>query len=143
MKFDMLLPDASKKILFDPNEALSFEWETWPYVQYTHARCSSLIKKWNFDLSNIDFWDFSDEYEKNLLIHLAQFSDYISKSAEEYKPNYVARYLLDLSKLFNSYYNNTDKKIIENNFSLALVFCVKQVISNWLSILGIDSPEEM
>jgi len=64
------------------------------------------------------------------LIHLAQFSDYISKSAEEYKPNYVARYLLDLSKLFNSYYNNTDKKIIENNSGLALVACVKQVLSN-------------
>ncbi len=143
MKFDMLLPDASKRILFDPNEALSFEWETGPYIQYTHARCSSLIRKWNLDLSNIDFSDISDKYEKNLLIHLAQFSDYISKAAEEYKPNYVARYLLDLSKLFNSYYNNTDKKITENNSSLALVSCVKQVISNGLSILWIESPEEM
>ena len=143
LKFDMLLPDTSKKILFDANEALSFEWETWPYIQYTHARCASLIKKWNLDLSNIDFADFNEDYEKNILIHLAQFSDYISKSAEEYKPNYVARYLLDLSKLFNSYYNNTDKKIIENNSGLALVACVKQVLSNWLSILWIDSPDEM
>ncbi|HKL43764.1 MAG TPA: arginine--tRNA ligase [Candidatus Absconditabacterales bacterium] len=143
LKFDMLLPDTSKKILFDANEALSFEGETGPYIQYTHARCASLIKKGNLDLSNIDFADFNEDYEKNILIHLAQFSDYISKSAEEYKPNYVARYLLDLSKLFNSYYNNTDKKIIENNSGLALVACVKQVLSNGLSILGIDSPDEM
>jgi len=64
------------------------------------------------------------------LIHLAQFSDYILKAAQEYKPNYVARYLLDLSKLFNSYYNNTNKKITESNSALALVFAVKQVIKN-------------
>ncbi len=143
MKFDMLLPDASKKILFDPNEALSFEWETWPYIQYTHARCSSLLKKWKLDIQNINFNNLFDKYEKNLLIHLAQFSDYVSKAAEEFRPNYVARYLLDLSKLFNSYYNNTDKKITENNSSLALVFCIRQVISNGLKILWIESPDEM
>jgi arginyl-tRNA synthetase len=64
------------------------------------------------------------------LIHLGQFSDYISKSAQEYKPNYIARYLLDLSKLFNSYYNNTNKKITDSNSALALVFAVKQVLKN-------------
>ncbi len=147
MKFDMLLPDAGKKILFDPNEALSFEWETWPYIQYTHARCCSLLRKADFnldtDISYINFAELSEDYEKNLLIHMAQFSDYISKAAEEYKPNYVTRYLLELAKLFNSYYNNTDKKIVENKSSLALVACVKQVISNALSIIGIESPGEM
>lgn len=147
MKFDMLLPDAGKKILFDPNEALSFEWETGPYIQYTHARCSSLLRKAKFNLdieiSNIDFSELTEDYEKNILIHLAQFSDYISKSAEEYKPNYIARYLLDLAKLFNSYYNNTDKKLVEDKSSLALVACVKQVLSNWLSILWIETPNEM
>ncbi len=147
MKFDMLLPDASKKILFDPNEALSFEGETWPYIQYTHARCCSLLKKSEFNLeseiSNLDYSKLSENYEKNLLMHLAQFGDHISKAAEEYRPNYVTRYLLELAKLFNSYYNNTDKKIVENKSSLALVACVKQVISNGLLILGIESPEEM
>ena len=65
------------------------------------------------------------------------------KAATEYRPNYVARYLLDLSKLFNSYYNTTKKKIVENNSSLALVSSVRQVLANWLNILWIDSPEEM
>lgn len=147
MKFDMLLPDASKKILFDPNEALSFEWETWPYIQYTHARCSSLLSKWDFDLwqniETLNYEELSQDYEKNLLMHISQFSDTISKAAEEYRPNYVARYLLELAKFFNSYYNNTDKKIVENKSSLALVACVKQVLSNWLSILWIEAPNEM
>ena len=143
MKFDMLLPDTSKKIIFDANQALSFEWETWPYIQYTYARSCSLLKKWNLDISNIDFSDLNEDTEKNIIIHLAQFGDHISKAAQEYKPNYVARYLLDLAKLFNYYYNNTDKKIIESNSSLALVFAVKQILKNWLSILGIESPEEM
>jgi arginyl-tRNA synthetase len=95
------------------------------------------------DISNIDYATFTENYEKNILIHLAQFSDYISKAAEEYKPNYVVRYVLELAKLFNSYYNNTDKKLVENKSSLVLVSCVKQVISNALSIIGIESPEEM
>ncbi len=142
MKFDMLLPDAGKKILFDINSALSFEWETGPYLQYTHARCCSLLKKWNLDLANIDYSDF-DEQEKWILIHLAQFQDFILKAAKEYRPNYVARYLLDLSKLFNSYYNITSKKLVESNSWLALVNSVKQVLANGLSILGIDAPEEM
>ena len=142
MKFDMLLPDAGKKILFDSEAALSFEWETWPYLQYTHARCCSLLKKWNLDLANIDYSDF-DEQEKWILIHLAQFQDFILKAANEYRPNYVARYLLDLSKLFNSYYNTTSKKLVESNSGLSLVNSVKQVLANGLSILWIDAPEEM
>jgi len=142
MKFDMLLPDAWKKILFDPEAALSFEWETGPYLQYTHARCCSLLKKWNLDTSNIDYSDF-DEQEKGILIHLAQFQDFILKAATEYRPNYVARFLLDLSKLFNSYYNTTTKKLVESNPWLALVSSVKQVLANGLSILWIDAPEEM
>ena len=142
MKFDMLLPDAGKKILFDSQAALSFEWETGPYLQYTHARCCSLLKKWNLDISNIDYSDFDDQ-EKWILIHLAQFQDFILKAAKEYRPNYVARYLLDLSKLFNSYYNTTSKKLVESNSWLALVNSVKQVLANGLSILGIDAPEEM
>ena len=142
MKFDMLLPDAGKKILFDSEAALSFEWETGPYLQYTHARCCSLLKKWNLNLANIDYSDF-DEQEKWILIHLAQFQDFILKAAKEYRPNYVARYLLDLSKLFNSYYNTTSKKLVESNSWLALVNSVKQVLANWLSILWIDAPEEM
>ena len=142
MKFDMLLPDAGKKILFDSEAALSFEWETGPYLQYTHARCCSLLKKWNLDFSNIDFADFDDQ-EKWILIHLDQFQDFILKAAKEYRPNYVARYLLDLSKLFNSYYNTTSKKLVESNSWLALVASVKQVLANGLSILGIDAPEEM
>lgn len=142
MKFDMLLPDAGKKILFDSQAALSFEWETGPYLQYTHARCCSLLKKWNLDVSNIDYSDF-DEQEKWILIHLAQFQDFILKAAKEYRPNYVARYLLDLSKLFNSYYNTTSKKLVESNSWLSLVVSVKQVLANGLSILWIDAPEEM
>jgi arginyl-tRNA synthetase len=142
MKFDMLLPDAGKKILFDSQAALSFEWETGPYLQYTHARCCSLLKKWNLDISNIDYSNF-DEQEKWILIHLAQFQDFILKAAKEYRPNYVARYLLDLSKLFNSYYNTTSKKLVESNSWLALVNSVKQVLANGLSILWIDAPEEM
>jgi len=142
MKFDMLLPDAGKKILFDSESALSFEWETGPYLQYTHARCCSLLKKWNLDLENIDYSDFDDQ-EKWILIHLAQFQDFILKAAKEYRPNYVARYLLDLSKLFNSYYNTTSKKLVESNSGLALVNSVKQVLANGLGILWIDAPEEM
>ena len=69
--------------------------------------------------------------------------DFILKAATEYRPNYVARFLLDLSKLFNSYYNTTTKKLVESNSWLALVSSVKQILANGLSILWIEAPEEM
>lgn len=95
MKFGMLLQDSEKGIIFDKQTALSFEGETGPYLQYMSARISSIFKK--VDKNQIQTPDFSLlnlVSEKNLLLQLASFPDLVQKSAEEYKPNIIARFAL-------------------------------------------------
>lgn len=82
-----------------------------------------------------------------ILLHLAQFSDTVQKSAQTYKPNYIARYCLDLAQLFNSYYHN-HKIIDETNpqltaARLSLIQSGIQVFENGLNLLGIQTVEQM
>ena len=121
MKFGMLLQDSEKKIIFDQQTALSFEWETGPYLQYTTARMSSILRKNTRDInSDIDYSLLDTDEEKALLLKLASFEEEVQKAANEYKPNYVARRCLDVAQLFNSYYHNY-KIFDESNIELSKV----------------------
>ena len=148
MKFGMLLQDSEKKIIFDQQTALSFEWETWPYLQYTTARMSSILRKNQLDLnSNIDYSLLTTDEEKSILLKLASFEEEVQKAANEYKPNYIARRCLDVAQLFNSYYHN-HKIIDESNVELSksrlhLLQSILQVMKNALNLLWIDAVESM
>lgn len=152
MKYAMLLQDSEKRIIFDKEKALSFTGETGPYIQYTYARCSSILKKTSplqRGIEGVDYSLLTTSEEKNILVHLAQFSKIIQKASKEYKPNYVARYLLELAKLFNNYYQkhkviqeDEDKKTLQNT-RISLIQAIQQVIANGLELLGIDTIEEM
>ena len=148
MKFGMLLQDSEKKIIFDQQTALSFEWETGPYLQYTTARMSSILRKNQRDLDwNADYSLLNTDEEKALLLKLASFEEEVQKAANEYKPNYIARWCLDVAQLFNSYYHN-HKIIDEWNVELSkarlhLLQSILQVMKNALNLLGIDTVESM
>ena len=148
MKFGMLLQDSEKKIIFDLHMALSFEWETGPYLQYTTARMSSILRKNQRDLDwNVDYSLLNEDDEKSLLLKLALFEEEVQKAANEYKPNYVARRCLDVAQLFNSYYHN-HKIIDESNVELSkarlhLLQSILQVMKNALNLLWIDALENM
>jgi len=148
MKFGMLLQDSEKKIIFDLQTALSFEWETGPYLQYTTARMSSILRKNTLDISwESDYSLLNTDEEKALLLKLASFEEEVQKAANEYKPNYVARWCLDVAQLFNSYYHN-HKIIDESNVELSkarlhLLQSILQVMKNALNLLGIDAVESM
>ena len=148
MKFWMLLQDSEKKIIFDQQTALSFEWETWPYLQYTTARMSSILRKNQRDLDwNVDYSLLNSDEEKALLLKLASFEEEVQKAANEYKPNYIARRCLDVAQIFNSYYHNY-KIIDESNVKLSkarlhLLQSILQVMKNALGLLWIDVVESM
>ena len=148
MKFGMLLQDSEKKIIFDLQTALSFEWETGPYLQYTTARMSSILRKNTLDVSwEADYSLLNTDEEKALLLKLASFEEEVQKAANEYKPNYVARRCLDVAQLFNSYYHN-HKIIDESNVELSkarlhLLQSILQVMKNALNLLWIDAVESM
>ena len=147
MKFGMLLQDSEKGILFDKQQALSFEGETWPYLQYMYARMCSIFKKAGERNSNVDYSLLTTDAEKGLLLLLASFPELVQKSAEEYKPNIIARFALNLAKQFSSYYHQS-KILDENNKELsdarlALLWALQHAFKNALTLLWIATPESM
>lgn len=148
MKFGMLLQDSEKGILFDKQQALSFEGETGPYLQYMTARMSSLLQKSvDFALPESDFSLLTLESEKSLLLHLSTFPEVVRRAALEYKPSGVARFALTLAKEFSKYYHQA-KILDEENLPLssarvALVRSIQTVLKNALDLVGIETPHSM
>jgi len=145
--FGDLSNERTNDITFDINKFLSFDGETGPYIQYTHARACSILRKHklNFDF-NIKASLLIEDKEKALLLLISKYPQIIEKTISSFKPNILARYLLDLSQLFNEYYHKF--KIIQEDKELeksriALVYSIKIVLSDGLSLLGINSPKEM
>ena len=145
LKFHMLRIDAAKDMVYNPKESISFEGETGPYVQYTHARISSILRKYGALPEEISLSHLGDK-ERALATMLEKFPAVIVESGSHYKPSYVCRYLLDLCQEFNSYYHDVPVLKAEEEIKLArlyLLSCIKVVLQNGLSLLGIEAPEEM
>ena len=145
--FANLFTRRNKDIDFDWDKVLNFEGETGPYVQYTHARLSSLIRKYAQPIENkVDFKSLSTEEEHLLIKRLEDFPRRIKSSAREYDPALICSYLIELASLFNRFYQK-ERIITENVEStkarMLLVKAVQTVIKSGLSILGIKSPEKM
>ena len=145
VKFGVLKTERVKDCVFDLEASLNFDGETSPYLQYTHARCCSIISKAQ-GLSgeeNLDDIDSAEAFE--LVKHINDFDRTVVSSAEDYEPCYISRYLINLSSLFNKFYNNN--RIIDNervSFArLKLVELVKDKLAKGLSLLGIDAPNAM
>ena len=143
----MLLPDPNKEIVFDIKKSISFRGDTGPYIQYSHTRAASILKKKQVDItSNINFDLLNKDKERALISKLGEFPDIIKNAADQHKPSILAQYLLKLSHAFNEYYHKypcitKDKKL--QKARLLLVFCTKQILASGLYLLGIKSPEEM
>ena len=149
LKFSMLLQDTYKKIRIDMNNSLSFEGETGPYIQYTYVRSRSIIAKAAIDIdaTKVDTSTLTSDQERLLLLMLSEFPEMIQKSAAEYKPSLVARYVLELARMFNAYYHQS-KILVEDDPAwsearLALVASIQQVLHTGLKLLWIESPERM
>ena len=143
--FGDLCNDRSRDILFDIDKFTSFEGETGPYLQYTHARLCSILRKKKLSAGKITY-SLYDKTEQEIIKHLGRFSDVALDASHQYKPHILARYLLDLAQMINSFYVShpvlQDDKDLEKA-RLALITAVKIVLSNGLGILGITSLEEM
>ena len=152
LKYFLLKVDPKKKMLFNPDESIDFNGNTGPFIQYTYARIKSITgraDKLGIDYKNFDLDKLKELsiHHKKLINHLNSFSAVIELSAKTYSPSNICQYVFELSKLFNSFYQ--DEKIIDgiNNettsFKIALSDLTSLTISRSLNLLGIDVPEKM
>ena len=146
--FDMLKQDNNKVIVFDIKEATDIEGESAAYCQYTYVRTNSILKKAAkekiFYNDKIDY-DL-DEAETEIAKQLAMFSEVVEKSSRDYKPQLLARYLIELCKLFNRFYH--EKQVLKANEPerkkrLLLVYSVNFILKECMKMLGIPLLSEM
>jgi arginyl-tRNA synthetase len=148
LAYSMLSVDNNKDIVFDINEALSFDGRTGPYIQNAHVRANSILKKaGTFDLGPAAFNYDLTKHEIELIEQISRFPDAVQQAANEYRPLVMAAYAYELANAFHSFYHavpvlqSEDENI--RNVRLRLVAAAKQVIANALRLLDIQAPEVM
>jgi len=145
VKFGVLKTERIKDCVFDLESSLNFDGETSPYLQYTHARCSSIIDKASGLKAETNKDDITADDTWELIKHVNDFDRMVESSAAEYEPCYISRYLLTLCSLFNKFYNN--HRIIDNDIvsiaRLELVKSVREKLAAGLKLLGISAPNAM
>lgn len=148
LKYGLLNTDNNTQIRFSLSEWLKLDGDTGPYLQYVHARCSSILEKAKNDakLSNIQNPLITEELEKKLLFFNHRFPEVCLQAAQHYKPSIIANYLYDLAKLFNRFYEACPILKSEAEVKatrLLLVQLTKNTIHQGLKLLGIKSPAKM
>lgn len=151
LKYFILKVDPRKNMLFNPKESIDFNGNTGPFIQYTHARICSVLRKAKengFDIpTSLDVNLAVSEVEANLIQALANFPVVIRQAGAEYSPALIANYVYDLVKSYNSFYHDFSILKEENEsvraFRLVLSQTIAKVIKLGMSLLGIDVPERM
>lgn len=150
IKYFLLKVDPKKRMLFDPQESIEFQGNTGPFIQYTHARISAILRRARtlevpaeFDTTGITL----HPRELELIHKLTDFPKTIAAAARDYSPALVAQYVYDLAKEYNGFYqevpifNEEQKEVV--GLRIALSKAVAQVIKRSMGLLGIAVPDRM
>jgi arginyl-tRNA synthetase len=150
LAYSMLSVDNNKDIVFDIDEALSFDGRTGPYIQNAHVRASSILKKAQVQAGKLEpaGFDFELEgHEIQLVELIARFPDAVQQAANEYRPLVMASFVYDLANAFHSFYHAVpviqaeDEKV--RAARLRLVAAARQTLANALKLLDIQAPDVM
>lgn len=142
IKYFDLSQNRISPITFTWDKVLSFEGNSGPYLQYTYVRIQSILNKSNEFNKNADALGHNfTQIERDLAVYLLRFPTAVIKAYENNRPNIIAEYLYDLSKIYNAMYNSV--KIMGDENKLALIYKTSVVLKQGLSLLGIDVVNKM
>jgi arginyl-tRNA synthetase len=147
VRYALIEVDTSKPVVFTWDRVLNFEKNTAPYIQYTHARACSIMRKANRKPEKPAFGLLKEKLEHEIILAIASFPDTFIEAAEYLKPNLIAEYANALSDRFNTFYNAFPVIKSEpaelSDARLALTDAVRIVLRNALNLTGIVAPEKM
>jgi len=151
LKYYILKVDPRKNMLFNPEESIDFNGNTGPFIQYTHARIRSVLRKasdlnLSFD-GEIDASLSLSEKERTLLKTISKFPEVVHQAADSFSPALVANYCYEITKEFNQFYHehsilNEPSEAIKH-FRLKLSAVVAKILRTGMGLLGIEMPERM
>ena len=147
LKFFLLRVDPKKRMIFNPEESIDFHGFTGPFVQYTHARIKSILRKEQGTRENVQAGSSLLKLEKDLVISLEQYPAVIEQAVIEHNPSVIAIYVFNLAKSFNTFYTEHSVMNAESEekkqLRLQLSEMTANVIASGMSLLGIRVPERM
>lgn len=141
VKYTMLSYDPQSQIAFDVDQSVTFDGDSGPYIQYTHARACSVLEKVIQEKSSPPTTDIHP-LEKAVIHKLEKYRGVLLRSAMNYAPHYICRYLIELSQEFNHFYAECNP-ILGNTLREEITQHTKATITHGLTLLGISSPEKM
>jgi arginyl-tRNA synthetase len=145
IKYGILKQSTKSDIIFDLEKATSFEGDSGPYLQYSYARARSILAKGAKENLAPNFNELPEEVtEVEKLLY--RFPEVVGRSAENFEPHYIANYLIELARTYNTFYGNTliiNKEDAYSPYKLALTEAFSLVLKRGLNLLGIESPEKM
>lgn len=151
LKYFLMKVDPKKRMMFNPEESIQFHGNTGPFIQYTHARISSILRKARsekIELNNpiINSIELAD-VEKEVIYMLTEFESKVNEAAKEYSPAIIAQYVYDLAKEYNRFYAEVPIFNEENpelmRFRILFSKVVADVINRGMGLLGIAVPNRM
>lgn len=149
LKYFILKVDPRKTMLFDPRESIDFNGNTGPFIQYTHARICSILRKAaeeGIDFSGAATVAFLPE-EIDLVKTLTEYPSVVASAGENFAPSIIGAYVYELAKQFNGYYHDhsilREQNVLTRNMRLRLAQQVARVIRSGMALLGIAVPERM
>ncbi|NCN51899.1 arginine--tRNA ligase [archaeon] len=143
LKYLLLKVDIRKNMVFNPNESISFEGDTGPYMEYSFARASSILRKVE-KIPEATIPEKLEEKEIDLILKLNEFRDIVYSAYREVNPSLIANYSYKLAQTFNEFYHSCPVIGSDSEgFRLHLIESFRQILKNSLYLIGIDTVEEM
>ena len=138
LRFFLIRGDITKDIVFDLDEAMDMQGETWAYILYTWARVQSIVDSvWIVDRTKVDYTLLQEEAEFSLIKKISTLDDVVIKAKEELAPHYIAKYCFDLAQLVNGYYAHTKILVDDEAVKIARITLLEKVVETLKKSMGL------